>query len=219
MPLRFKNRVDAGEKLAKALEADFANKKNTIVVALPRGGVPVAYPISQALNAPLDIVVPRKIGAPFHQEYAIGAITQDKEGYFNEEAIRELGVTRDYIEKEVEKQAKEAQRRLRVYRGSRPPQHFEGQNVILVDDGIATGSTMKAAIMSMKAKKPAQIILAVPVAPSDSLNELKDLVDRVVCLATPYPFYAVGNFYDDFSQTEDEEVLELMNRTNTTEAH
>jgi len=207
---RFSNRTDAGNHLANVLASDYANKENVVVVALPRGGVPVAYPISKRLGAPLDIVVPRKIGAPHHEEYAIGAITQDKEGCFNEQAIRQLGVSQEYISREVEKQSKEAERRLRVYRGNRPPPNFENKVVILVDDGIATGSTMKAAILSVRNKKPEQIIVAVPVAPSDSLRDLTSMVNRIVCLSTPYPFNAVGNFYDNFNQTEDEEVLKLM---------
>jgi len=208
---RFIDREDAGKRLADELEKrEFHDKKDCVVVALPRGGVPVAYPIAKRLGVPLDIVVPRKIGAPGHKEYAIGAITQDKKGFFNEQAIRDLHIPQQYIDDEVEQQSTEAQRRLRVYRGNKAPQDFTDKHVILVDDGIATGYTMKAAISSIKSHNPKSITIAVPVAPAKSLREFTNVVDDIVCVATPHPFGAVGSFYKNFDQTEDEEVVMFM---------
>eukprot|EP00026_Physarum_polycephalum_P013526 Phypoly_transcript_13938.p1 GENE.Phypoly_transcript_13938~~Phypoly_transcript_13938.p1 ORF type:complete len:183 (+),score=26.39 Phypoly_transcript_13938:109-657(+) len=152
---RFKDRKEAGEALAEQL-LEYKGK-NAIVIALPRGGVPVAWPVARRLNLPLDIVVPRKIGAPGHEEYAIGAITQDKQAFLDDEAIAHLHVSSDYVQKEIEKQAAEATRRLKAYRGNRPLLDFTGKTVILVDDGIATGYTMKAAISSARAHKCAEL--------------------------------------------------------------
>jgi len=207
--MKFTNRIDAGQQLAKALSG-YKNDPLAVVVALPRGGVPVAHPIAKSLGLPLDIVVPRKIGAPFNQEFAIGAIMEDKKGYFNDDTIRALRVPREYIDMEIEKEAKEAQRRLRVYRGDRSPQDFSGKTVIIVDDGIATGATMRASIASIRSKNPKQIVVAVPVGPADTLREIAAIAEKVVCLSSPNPFQAVGNFYHNFGQTEDEEVIKRM---------
>ncbi|GAM26852.1 hypothetical protein SAMD00019534_100270, partial [Acytostelium subglobosum LB1] len=201
----------AGQLLLERLR-QFNNDPQAVVVALPRGGVPVAYPIAKALHLPLDIVVPRKIGAPSNKEYAIGAIAENGEGYFNQDVIDQLGIPISYLDKEVEKQRVESKRRQVVYRRDRPPVDFKNKVIILVDDGIATGSTMKAAIESIKHLEPKKIVVAVPVAPHDSISELKHnpKVDEIICLSTPYPFNAVGNFYHLFDQTEDDTVIQMM---------
>ena len=205
----FKNRRDAGQQLAKSLEK-YKNAQNVILLALPRGGVVIADEIAKKLNLPLDIVVPRKIGAPGNPEYAIGAITETGEGIFNEEEIRKID--KEWLKKEIEKEKQEAQRRLRVYRGDKPAVNLKDKIVILVDDGVATGLTLKAAIKSVRQKKPKKIVVAVPVGASDSIEEIKKEVDEVVCLYTPLFFGAVGQFYEEFGQTEDEEVIEIMKR-------
>lgn len=207
----FYDRKEAGEKLAKRLE-EYKNKEKTIILALPRGGVVVAYQVASFLNLPLDLVVPRKIGAPGNPEFAIGAITEDGEGIFNEEIIKEYGISQDYIKKTVAEEKKEAVRRLNVYRGNRPPLDLRDKEVILIDDGIATGQTMLAAIKSVKKKGAKKIIVAVPVAAPDSLKEIKKEVNKVICLHSPFFFGAVGAFYQVFDQTTDEEVIELMEK-------
>lgn len=208
----FKDRRDAGRRLAKKLEK-YKGKKDTIILGLPRGGVVVADEVAQALGLPLDLVVPRKIGAPGNPEYAIGAITEDGEGIFNEEVVREYGMSREYLKKEIEKEKKEAKRRLKVYRGKRPPlSTLKSKTTILIDDGIATGLTMKAAIRSVKKKGATKVVVAVPVAARDSLLEIKKEVDEVISLYTPIFFGAVGAFYEEFSQTEDSEVIEIMKK-------
>eukprot|EP01112_Ceratiomyxa_fruticulosa_P024000 TRINITY_DN947_c0_g1_i6.p1 TRINITY_DN947_c0_g1~~TRINITY_DN947_c0_g1_i6.p1 ORF type:complete len:255 (-),score=55.56 TRINITY_DN947_c0_g1_i6:165-929(-) len=206
----FKDRKEAGSVLANEFK-EYQNSLDTIVVGLPRGGVVVAYPIAKKLGLPLDIVVPRKIGAPFHEEYAIGAILEDGSGYFDNDVINTYGISSEYIKQESHKQVQEAQRRLRVYRGSRGPQDFSGKRILLIDDGIATGSTMHAAITSIRNKGAKEIIVGVPVGPKDTVTNMKPLVNRFVCLSVPAGFRAVGQFYTNFDQTEDEEVLELMN--------
>ncbi|QQG45626.1 MAG: endolytic transglycosylase MltG [Candidatus Sungiibacteriota bacterium] len=205
--MTFKNRKEAGEKLAEAL-LGFKNAKNTLVLALPRGGVVVGYEISQALNLPLDIVVPRKIGAPSDPEYAIGAITESGEGIFN---TRELaGIDQDWFKKEVEKEKKEAERRLKLYRGNRPYSQLLGKIVIIVDDGVATGYTMRAALKSVRGQKPQKIIVAVPHGAKDSLEQLRKEADEVISLIEPEWYGAVGMFYEEFPQTTDKEVIQLL---------
>jgi len=207
--MTFKNRQEAGQKLANKL-TEYKNQPNVIILALPRGGVVNAFEIAQQLNLPLDLVVPRKIGAPFNEEYAIGAITESGEGIFDQQAIDSLKIEQSYIDKKVTTEKNEAQRRLKTYRQDRPPLDLTNKIVILVDDGIATGLTMRAAIKSIKDKKPKKIIVAVPVSARDSLKTIKKEVDQVICLDAPAFFGAVGAFYEDFSQTEDEEVINLM---------
>jgi len=205
----FRDRIDAGEKLTKEL-LQYKDQDNTIVVGLPRGGVPVAYEISQSLNLPLDVVCPRKIGAPGNKEFAIGAITETGAGIFGMGIIDRLGIPKDYIDEEVEKEKKRAQHRLDIYRKGMPPRDFKGKTVLVIDDGLATGSTMKAAIQSIRAEGADKIIVAVPVSPPDTLQEIRTMVDEVICLDAPVFFQAVGQFYMDFSPTEDEEVVALM---------
>lgn len=212
----FGNRIDAGEQLAKRLEV-YRDDAQAVVVGLPRGGVPVAYEIALALHLALEIVCPRKIGAPTNKEFAVGAITETGEGLFNRETIEQLGISQAYIDQEIEKEKKIAQKRLAVYRQGRPKRDFKEKCVLLVDDGLATGATMKAAIHSIRAEKPRKIIVAVPVAPVETLNEITILADEVICLETPYFFQAVGQFYEDFTPTEDEEVIALLKLANSTE--
>ncbi|NQV13731.1 MAG: phosphoribosyltransferase [Parcubacteria group bacterium] len=209
----FRDRAEAGQKLAEALQK-YEGQKDAIVLFLPRGGVVLAVEVVRALDLPMDLVVPRKIGAPLNPEYAVGAITEDGEGIFNEEVVAELGIKQKQLKEIVAQEKKEAQRRLRTYRGDRPPLDLAGQTVIIVDDGIATGLTMRAAIKSVKAKGAAKVIVAVPVAARDSLEKIKREVDEVVCLDTPRFFGAVGAFYQVFGQVEDEEVVELMKAEN-----
>lgn len=204
----FLDRQDAGTKLAYALKK--YKDTETIVIGLPRGGVVLAAEVANILGLPLDIVCPRKIGAPQNHEFAIGAITESGEGYFNKESIEELGISPQYLTNEIEKEKKEAIRRLKIFRGNRPPLDLEGIQVIIVDDGLATGMTMKAAVATLKKMNPSKIIVAVPVAPTDTSIQIKKLVDDFVCLEIADNFYAVGQFYYDFPQTTDQQVIELL---------
>jgi putative phosphoribosyl transferase len=203
----FKNRVDAGRQLASALQSV---SKSAIVLAIPRGGLVVGFEVAKALSVPLDIVITRKIGAPDNPELAIGAVAEDGTAILDDGLVRMLQVSKGYISEEVEKQKMEIKRRLLRYRGDMPYPILEDREVIVVDDGVATGSTLKAAIMSIRKKRAKTIIVAVPVGPLNTVNELKRIVDNLVCLQTPEPFYAIGEFYDDFEQTEDEEVIKLL---------
>lgn len=205
----FRDRRDAGEKLAGLL-TEYREAKDTIILGLPRGGVVTAHAIAQKLRLPLDITCPRKIGAPFNPELAIGAVTESGFGIYNGSLIEQIGVSEQYIKEETEKEKQRAQQRLRLFRKDLPPRQLKGKTVILVDDGLATGATMKAAIESVKNEKAKKIVVAVPVSPVDTLHEIKQLADEVVCLATPSFFQAVGQFYERFDQTEDDEVLELL---------
>ncbi len=209
--MMFKNRADAGRKLVPFLE-HYKDNKNVIVIALPRGGIVTGYEIARELNVPLDIVVPRKIGAPMQEELAIGALTQDGNIMLNEVAMAKLGIKQTDIQATIEKEMQEAQRRLKTYRGDRPPLDLQDKIVLLVDDGIATGFTMRAAIESVRARGAKKIIIVVPVAPPDTVNQLLRVVDDVVCLAQPKPFGAISRFYQDFGQTTDQEVIELLQK-------
>lgn len=207
----FDNRVEAGKRLASALE-DFAGK-NAIILAIPRGGVVVGYEIAKALSLPLDVIIPRKIGAPDNPELAIGAMTEDGTVILDNNLIAYLGVQQDYIEEESERQKHEIERRLKFYRQNEPYPRLKGLEVIIVDDGIATGSTMKAALASVKNKGAKTVTIAVPVAPPSTIKELKNGADRVVSLYTPEFFQAIGQFYSDFNQTTDEEVIQLLKQS------
>jgi predicted phosphoribosyltransferase len=204
----FTDRVDAGKRLASALK-DFSGKKG-IVLAIPRGGVVVGYMIAKALNLPLDVIIPRKIGAPDNPELAIGAVAEDGTAILDGNLIKYLGVSREYIKEETERQKQEIGRRLKLYRQDASYPNLKGLDVIVVDDGIATGSTMKAALASVKNRGAASITVAVPVGPPSTIDELEKMADRVVCLHTPESFQAIGEFYTDFSQTSDEEVIGLL---------
>ncbi|MGA2681982.1 MAG: phosphoribosyltransferase [Candidatus Bathyarchaeia archaeon] len=204
----FSDRVDAGKHLASAL-ADFAGK-NAIVLSIPRGGVVVGYEISKALDLPLDVIIPRKIGAPDNPELAIGAMTEDGTIILDKRLVAYLGVPAAYVKEESERQKKEIERRLKMYRQNEPYPELKGKDVIIVDDGIATGSTMKAALASVKNRGAKTVTVVVPVGPPSTIQELEKQADRVVCLYTPEYFGAIGQFYRDFNQTSDEEVIELL---------
>jgi len=205
--MSFRDREDAGRRLAAALSA-YRRKPDVVVVALPRGGVVLGRIVADALAAPLDLVVPRKIGAPNNEEYAIGAITEEGDAVWNE-AERALAGD-DYLKGEVAKQQAEAKRRLGLYRAGLPPRDLKDKTVVIVDDGVATGHTLRAAIKTVNAAAPARVVAAVPVAPGDSAARLRSEVDEMVVLETPLLFGAIGSFYDEFGQVGDEEVVKLM---------
>ena len=204
----FANRVDAGKRLTSELKNNVG--KNAIVLAIPRGGVVVGYEIAKALNLPLDVIIPRKIGAPDNPELAIGAMTQDGTIILDQNLVSYIGVSKDYIKEESERQKKEIERRLKLYRGNEPYPKMQSKDVIIVDDGIATGSTMKAALASVKNRGAKTVTIAVPVGPPSTIKELKKQADKVVCPYTPEYFQAIGQFYVDFEQTTDEEVIQLL---------
>lgn len=203
----FKNREQAGQLLAKKLQK-FKNQKDAVILALPRGGVVIGKEVAVALHLLLDIVVPRKIGAPENPEYAIGAITEFGEGVWNEVEVGR--VSKSWLTQEIEKEKKEAMRRRKKYRGNRPPISLESKTVILVDDGIATGLTMRAAIQSVRCEYPAKIIVAVPTGALDSLQELRNVADEIIALDEPAFFGAIGSFYKEFPQVSDEEVIKIL---------
>jgi putative phosphoribosyl transferase len=207
----FRDREDAGRKLAAQLHA-YANRNDVIVLGIPRGGVPVAYEVAKALDAPLDIFVSRKLGVPWQEELAFGAVATGGARVLDHEIIEAIGISDQEIEQITTRVKKELERRENLYRGDRPPLKVYGLIVILVDDGIATGSSMRAAITALRQMKPAQIVVAVPVAPQSTCKRLKSEVDHLVCVYMPEEFYAIGEFYDDFSQVADEEVTELLHR-------
>lgn len=207
----FKNRQEAGKKLAEALKA-YKNAQSTVVLALPRGGVVVGFEVAWALGLPLDIVVPRKIGAPGNPEYAIGAITETGDAIMNAQEVQH--VEEEWLRRTMEEEKKEAQRRLTTYRAG-PPPNLEGKTVIVVDDGIATGYTMAAAVASVKSRKPAKVIVAVPHGAQDSIEQLRREVDEVVVLEIPEVYFAVGAQYEAFAQTTDKEVIALLHDAQT----
>ncbi|MBK1989576.1 phosphoribosyltransferase [Sphaerospermopsis aphanizomenoides BCCUSP55] len=209
MVIRFCNRTEAGQILAQYLTA-YANKDNLLVLALPRGGVPVAFEVATALNAPLDVCIVRKLGVPGHKELAMGAIASGGVGVLNYDVIHTLGIDKETIQVVAAEELPELQRRDRTYRGDAPPLNVKNKTVILIDDGIATGSTMRAAIALLKQQQPKSIVVAVPVAPASTYKELQLEVDEIVCLQTPEEMSAIGMWYQDFSQTTDEEVRELL---------
>jgi putative phosphoribosyl transferase len=205
-----RDRHDAGRRLAAALMR--LKPERPVVLALPRGGVPVAFEVAQALDAPLDVILVRKIGAPGQPELGIGAIVDGSEPQLvlNDEMVRLVQPDAGYIEAEEKRQLTELERRRKLYRGARPPAAVEGRTVIVVDDGIATGGSVKAVLQALARAKPARLVLAVPVAPQDSLEAVSSAADEVVCLASPDPFFAVGAHYRDFTQTTDDEVITLL---------
>jgi predicted phosphoribosyltransferase len=209
--LPFRDRTDAGRYLATKLQ-EYRDRADLTVLALPRGGVPVGFEVAIALHCPLDVFIVRKLGLPGHEELAIGAIASGGAQVLDQYLIRELGIPEEEIARVISKEERELERREREYRGDRPPTPVAGRAVILVDDGLATGYTMRAAVGALKQEGAAQTIVAVPVAPVDTCDSLRADVDRVVCAATPEPFVAVGLWYHDFRQTSDEEVRELLAR-------
>ena len=205
----FNDRNDAGKKLGEKLQG-YKNASSTVVLGLVRGGVVVAAEVAASLGLPLNVVVVRKLGAPHNEELAIGAITDKGEGFFNEDLMGILGVSREYLSKEMERQRKSAKERVEIYRGHFPAPDIKNKTVILVDDGIATGASFRAAIRSVRKEGAKKIVLAVPVAAPDALEMLKKEVDEVVCLSSPVFFEAVGAFYKHFNQTTDEEIISLL---------
>jgi predicted phosphoribosyltransferase len=209
--LPFRDRTEAGLMLAERLR-DYANRDDVVVLALPRGGVPVGYEVARALNAPLDVFVVRKLGLPGQEELAMGAIASGGARVLNWELIRALGIPNQVVEQVTQEEQRELERREREYRDGRPQVEVRGRTVILVDDGLATGSSMRVAVLALKQKEPAQVVVAVPVAPRESCAEMESVADHVVCAVTPEPFLGVGQWYADFSQTTDEEVRDLLRR-------
>lgn len=208
---RYKDRYEAGGILAEHL-IELTKKPNTIVLGLPRGGVPVAYEIATRLSLPLDIFIVRKLGVPGYKELAMGAIASGDTVIFNESIMQELNIDKAALQSVIEEERIDLLRREKRYRGNRPPPSLQGKTIILVDDGIATGSSIRAAIEALNQQKPASLIVAVPVAACATRDALIPLVDQVICTLTPINFYAVGFWYESFPQTSDEEVIELLNK-------
>lgn len=205
----FDNRRDAGRRLAGALQ-HYANRPDVLVLALPRGGVPVAFEVAQVLNVPLDVFLVRKLGVPGHEELAMGAIATGGVIVLNDGVVQALHITRQELDRVAAAEREELARRERAYRGDRPPPDLTGCTAILIDDGLATGSTMRAAASALRQQGPARIVIAVPVSSPQTCQELAAEVDEIVCLITPEMFYAVGMWYIDFSPTADEEVHSLL---------
>jgi putative phosphoribosyl transferase len=211
---RFHDRREAGQLLARQL-AHYKERDDVLVLALPRGGVPVAYEIARELRAPLDVFVVRKLGVPWHPELAMGAIAGKGTEVLNGDVVTAYNIPPHVIHAVAEREGRELQRRLQAYRGDRPFPSLHRSLVILVDDGLATGSTMRAAVRAIHAEQPKAIVVAVPVAAPQTCREFQDEVDEIICLRTPAQFSAVGLWYEDFSQTTDEEVHELLSHDTT----
>lgn len=202
---RFDDRTQAGRLLAERLAA-LRRDPEVVILGLPRGGVPVAYEVAEALQAPLDIFVVRKLGAPGQEELAMGAVATGGARVLNDDVVRALGIPDDTIERVASDAEREVRRRETLYRGDRPLPELRGRTVVLVDDGLATGASMRAAVQAVRSFEPARVLVAVPTAPADTCRALRELADECVCLSTPEPFMGVGRWYRDFSQTTDEEV-------------
>ena len=207
----FEDREDAGRRLAKEL-GEFANRKDVLVLGIPRGGVTVAFEIAQALQAPLDVFLSHKLGVPGQEELAFGAIAAGDGRYLEQHVIRAEGISAEQIERVTIEVKRMLDQRAVLYRGDRPPLQVGERTVVLVDDGIATGASMFAAVSALREMKPAMFLLAAPVAPASTCAWLRRMVDRLVCLYEPQDFYAVGQFYRNFSQVTDEEVIDLLRR-------
>jgi len=209
---RYVDRHDAGRTLAAALASRYSGEPDLAVLALPRGGVPVGYEVARRLGAPLDVFVVRKLGMPGQEELAIGAVASGGVRVLNEPVIRALGIPKSTIDVVTTMESREVERRERAYRAGRPALDVAGRVAILVDDGLATGSTMRAAVAGMRQKEPRRIVIGVPIAAPTTCEELAPEVDDIVCTVTPESFFAVGQWYEDFSQTSDDEVRELLER-------
>jgi putative phosphoribosyl transferase len=209
--VRFRDRAEAGRALARVL-SHYAGRDDVIVLALPRGGVPVAAEVAKELGAPLDVFVVRKLGVPGHEELAMGAIASGGVLVLDDGVLRWLGISEEQVQRALTRELDELRRREAAYRNGRPLPDLKGKTVILVDDGLATGASMQAAARAVRRHQPAQIVIAVPVASRATCDKFRAEVDEVVCAVTPEPFHAVGNWYEDFSQTSDEEVRELLER-------
>lgn len=211
IPGVFADRRDAGHALAAELKS-FAGRPDVVVLALPRGGVPVGYEVAVALGAPLDVFEVRKLGVPGHNEFAMGALGSGGLVHLNKETIRALGIERRQIIAVIDRELRELERREKLYRDGRPRPQIAGKTVILVDDGLATGSTMRVALEALREKKPAAVVVAVPVASAHACRSLHSQADAVVCIEMPEPFYGVGHWYDEFTQVGDKEVRSLLDR-------
>jgi putative phosphoribosyl transferase len=207
--MHFRDRRQAGRLLAEAL-ADLRDAKDVVVLGIPRGGVVVAHEVAAALDAPLDIYITRKIGAPFNPELAIGAVASDGTLVLDDDLIARTNAPPDYVQSETERQRREIQRRMKAYRGASSALQLKDKSVILVDDGVATGATILASVRAIQHQEPQQLIVAIPVGPADTIHALEKEADRVVCLHTPEVFWAVGAFYEVFDQTSDGEVVRLL---------
>jgi putative phosphoribosyl transferase len=214
----FANRYVAGRRLAERLQ-QYAHRDDVVVLALPRGGVPVGYEVARALSAPLDVYLVRKLGVPEHRELAMGAIASGGVRVLNEDVVRFYGIPLAVIDQVAREEQRELERREAAYREQRAPLDVRGKIVILVDDGLATGSTMRAAVQALRAQQPARIVVAVPVGAAETCDDLLSMADVVVCVRTPQPFAAVGYWYQDFSETTDEEVQSLLREQATSRAH
>ena len=206
---RFRDREQAGQLLAEALDG-YADRSDALVLALPRGGVPVGAEVARRLSAPLDLMLVRKLGVPGHEELAMGAVASGGVRVLNEDVVRALELDEDTIEAVADAERRELERRDHAYREGRPYPDVSGRTVILVDDGLATGATMRAAVAAVRKLDPARIVVAVPVAPPQTCELLRDEADEVVCLSSPDAFMAIGVWYDDFPQLSDDEVRELL---------
>ena len=213
----FEDRRAAGQALASALTA-YADRSDVVVLALPRGGVPVAFEVAQALHASLDLFLVRKLGTPRHRELAMGAIASGGVRVLNDDVIRWYGITPEEVDEITREEQRELDRREQVYREGRHALPVEGRVVILIDDGLATGSTMRASVKAVRQRRPSRVVVAVPVGAVDTCDELRALADEVVCVTTPEPFVAVGEWYGDFDQTSDEEVRSIL-RSQVPAAH
>jgi putative phosphoribosyl transferase len=210
--MRYQDRTEAGRLLAERL-AKYKNRPDVVILALPRGGVPVGFEVAQALNAPLDVFVVRKLGVPGQEELAMGAIASGGVRVLNEDIVQMLRIPDEMIEATVAKETEELERRERLYRGDRPGLDARGRVAILIDDGLATGSTMRAAAMALRRHLPSRIVVAAPVAAGSTCDELSNEVDEVICAETPEPFYAISIWYWDFTQTTDDQVRELLSQS------
>jgi putative phosphoribosyl transferase len=211
MEKRFRDRTEAGRLLAQKLR-DYSGRSDVLVLALPRGGVPVAFEVARELGVPLDVFLVRKLGVPGHDELAMGAIASGGVSVLNEDVIHYLRLPIEVIDAVAAKEQRELERRELVYRGERAEPEIRGQTILLVDDGLATGSTMRAAVAALRQQQPAQIVVAVPIAAPETCDEFRAEVDKIICAVTPEPFYAVGLWYEDFSQTTDDEVSDYLRR-------
>ena len=207
----YRDRTDAGQRLAAQL-MDYADRPDVLVLALPRGGVPVAFEVARALRVPLDIFLVRKLGVPGHEELAMGAIASGGVRVLNDDVMRYLDIPGEVIDAVAAREQRELERREHLYRGDRPATDVSGKTVILVDDGLATGSTMRAAALALRKQQPSRIVVAVPVSAQQTCDEYRMGADEIVCAVMPEPFHSVGLWYEDFSQTTDEEVRELLAR-------
>jgi putative phosphoribosyl transferase len=207
----FRDRAEAGQFLASKLTR-YGRRPDVVVLGLARGGIPVAFEVAKALQAPLDVFIVRKLGVPGHEELAMGAVASGGIRVQNDEVIKALRISDETIAAVAAKEEREIERREQRYRGNRPPCAVEGKTIVLVDDGLATGSSMRAAVLALKRRNPARIVVAVPVAAISTCEEFKDEVDEIVCATTPEPFFAVGQWYKEFSQTTDDEVQEFLRR-------